>query len=277
MIKINKNNTLARTFGLLLLLTGGQFLTGCSSSSSSAPVVPPPPPPVDQNPSGLYKDGTGTFNSIAIADLRAIVHDNRIIIFSETTNFLIDGTINTVTLNDYTATVDVYSDGVINQQDVAVTGMVTNGSMISGTLSGTSLGSGNFSLVYDVTYERGATFARVETDTAPSWTSSSILMFAPNREINNYDVGSLSMAYDFVSDIGFSTERCGHNGTVVIPDSAINIYQLTETIVDTDPECTVSLTGYTGFAAVIDGTATDNTLLHVVTNGTNSEYAVLTR
>lgn len=37
-----------------------------------------------------------------------------------------------------------------------------------------------------------------------------------------------------------------------------------------------SPTNYSGLAAVIDGTAMDDTLIYAISNGTNAEFAVLT-
>jgi len=234
------------------------------------------------DPNGLYKASSGTFNSIAHDNLRGIVYNNRFIIFSEITNFLIDGTFDNILGNDYTATASVYSNGAIDQTNVPMTGTVNNGVSFTGSLNGNAatLGVGTFTLNYDAEYEKDAADARINSVAlGAEWTTTNLLMFAPSRETNNYDTSVIAGTYDFPSFVGLATEGCFHFGTITVSDPSINIYSLTETITVTDIECTVSLTGYSGYATVVDDGigGTDNIMLHAVTNGMNSEYGVFTR
>ena len=161
MHKINKNNTLARTFGLLLVLMSGQSLTGCSSSSSStpAPIVPPPPPAVDANPIGYYTGSaaiTVTAGDLTIdaPDLQAIVDADTFVVVSIAENLLYKGTITDITGNDYTATVRIYKDNYYIRS-ASVTGSITEQSTITGTITGTGdYANGSFNLTYSLLNSR---------------------------------------------------------------------------------------------------------------------------
>ena len=65
-----------------------------------------------------------------------------------------------------------------------------------------------------------------------------------------------------------------------IPDASINIYLITSLDV-TDPgfdTCDHDGTGaFTGFFAVVDGAAADDTLLFAMTNGTHSNFSIMTK
>ncbi len=159
----NKNKGSSRNLSFIAVLLIGAValfgLQGCSSGSSSS--APPPPVVIpDQDASGLFKDGTAELNggagAIMLSDMRAFVHNGRILMFSVAENLLIDGQINSIKGNDYTATVDVYEAGVKTEPAVSVTGKVMTASQITGTLNGTGAGSGTFTLTFDPLYNRGA-------------------------------------------------------------------------------------------------------------------------
>ena len=249
----------------------------------------PPPAPVNQNPSGLYKSGTAssTLDGGSVTDLIGFVHNNRMMVFSISAHILIDGTINTVTLTNYTATVNVYKNGLIDQSNVGVTGTVTNGEQITGTLNGTTgtAGSGNFSLTFDALYNRGATNARIFSDTGTTgsgilpW-AGAVMMSIPGMETNNFTVFNTSDNYFDGSFFKISPQTsCAYEGNLGIPSATLNIYTVTGLIRQTlSPTCDPLLVAndYTGFAAVVDGATTDNTLLYAITNASHAVFAVLT-
>lgn len=263
-----------RYFLLGLVLLWG--LSGCGGSSGSDPE------PLAQDASGLFKDGTAQLNAgaLMLTDLRGFVHDDRLIMFSVQGHILFEGQITTINSDEFTATIDVYETGVKTQSDVAVTGNVMTESSITGTIAGTGNASGIFTLTFDPLYSRGATFERVDT-TQPN--TSIPLSFVGNvmstmvsAETNNFNFDQVNV-YDMLARIP-GPIRCRSNGSYTIPDANINIYALNEEIVKADPGCTMSDTpGYTGFAAAIDGISTDDTLLYAVTNGTNAQFAILSK
>ncbi|MFK5951389.1 MAG: hypothetical protein QM500_21755, partial [Methylococcales bacterium] len=232
--KHNKNKGLTLFSTLIIGFVALIGLQGCSSSSGGGTT-----PIATQDASGLFKDGTAELNSGAtmLSDLRAFVHNGRIIIFSVAGNLLFDGQITDITADDYTATVDVYEAGLKTQSAVAVTGKVTSESSITGTIAGTGNASGTFTLTFDTLYSRGATFARIDTSTTVF--AGDIFNSVPDAATINFDFFS-STNYNLLSRSP-GPIRCSDAGSFLIPDSSINIYTLDETIVQTDPGCTMSI------------------------------------
>ncbi len=268
----NKNKGLSTIAVVLMGAASIMGLQSCGGSGDSTP----PPPIVDQDPSGLYKSGTGTLDGTGVSDIIAFVHNSRLMAFSVTTNILIDGTIDSVTANDYVATVNVYKDGVLDQANVNVTGMVTNASQISGTLNGTGVGSGDFTVTFDPLYSRGATNARINS-AAPNNPWKGAMMTSVSGIITN--------SFEFRSDNTYggtmflaTTIVCIEDGNFLIPDSGINIYTLEESI-EQGLACPAALIAadYTGFSAVVDDASTDDTLLYAISNGASSVFGVLTQ
>jgi hypothetical protein len=267
----NKNNNLsnhaAAFMGFLLLLISSVGLVGCNSSSST------PAPLPDQDASGLYKNGTGNLNSGASmpTDLIGMIHANRFIIFSVSAHILLDGTMTAPVKNDFTATADVYENGVKTQTGISITGQVTTKSSFAATLSGTGLASGTIDLLYDPLYTVGATFARIEATGFNTWSN------APSYSVNDT---ILRLGFDSLgiySGGNSQNPSCSYdNGVTTIPSNQINIYQLTNDITESN-SCAIIGNGYTGFGSVIDTNSTDDTFLYAVTNGINSVFAILTK
>lgn len=271
----NKNSVLPVFSALIFILSVFFVLPGCSSSSDPA-IVPGPLP--DQDASGLYKSGTGNLDGSPVDDIIAFVHNDRLMAFSVTAKILIDGSIDSVTEDEYTATVTVYKDGVMAQENVSVTGMVMNESQVSGTLNGTGVGSGDFSLTFDPLYSRGATSDRILTGLGNAF--GDVFMDIPSMETTNFSMFLFNNIINYtLTTVNTSLNpipRCDHDGTSVITDSTINIYTLQEVITQTQ-NCTISTSNYTGFAAVVDGVAEDDTILYAVSNGLNSVFSVITK
>ncbi len=235
----------------------------------------------DQDASGLFKDGTASLDggALMLSDLRGFVQDDRIIIFSASGHLLFDGQIATISSDDYTATVDVYEDGVLTQSDVAVTGIVSTQSQINGTISGTGNANGTFTLMFDALYSRAATAERIDTD-APlngvQYDKFGGLVYSsmPGVGTDNFNVDALSIY--FLISFTSSKDQCKSNGTYNIND--VNIYPLDEVISHLGINCIIPITpNYTGFASLVDGTVEDDTLIYAVANGTNAQFAILTR
>ncbi len=236
----------------------------------------------NQDGSGIY-NGTATVDvNTDITDLRGIIYNNRFMFFSVTANphVLYDGTITSITSDDYTATVDVYENGVKTQTAVAVTGKVLTATSITGTI-GTSGTAGNhngtFSLTFDSVYNRAGTTARIEATGFNKTTGTTYGTLNP-----------ISDRYDFRTDFSFgvaSTTCDIINEVYAIPDTAINIYTIDNIdIVDLTGISDLCLdsyegSGYSGLITVVDDgiSGTDNRILIAYTNGTNSVFGLLTK
>jgi len=258
-------------------------LQGCSSSSSTTPVV------ADQDASGIFKSGTAELNSGAtmLNDLRAFVHNGRIIVFSVSGHLLFDGQITGITGDDYTATVDVYEAGLKTQSTVAVTGKVTSESQITGTITGTGDASGTFTLTFDTAYNTPATeaIAIIHPD---DWEGDLLSQFSfagetptPFDNTDMYDnTGSIGIAGS-IKDSN-NVQICEYLGTVTIPDSTINIYSFNLSAPNSafnQANCTDFTFGqnFTGLNSVLSETGTQKDLIIAFTDGTQAVFGVLTQ
>lgn len=262
-----KTTIIAAFLSGLMLVTS---LIGCSSS-------PDPIPPEDAN--GLFT-GTGTVNSgTSLTDIRGFVHEGRFIFFDKTEAVLYDGQISSISGSDLTATVDVYKDGAkVTPTSVAVTGMVTGRSSMLLSLNGTGYAAGSLTLTFDLLYDRGATIAKLFADSFARWVGDShtpATLIGGNVSILSENDVTVT---EFRGDTG-APAFCFYDGFKSIPDPVINIYLITALdVTDTGgTSCDHIGAGYTGFFAVVDGTGTDDTLLFAATNGTNSNFSVMTK
>jgi len=152
-------------FPLMLLALFALVLQGCGDGVRVLP-------PSDADPTGYYtnsgtasvSDGAG--GTIDIGDLQAMVQGNRIMMMSVAEKLLYDGTITNISGNDFTADFTIYSrGGDVNGATPMTTtanGTITAGSSITGTLTGSGVGSGPFNLTYALTDNQAADIARIE-------------------------------------------------------------------------------------------------------------------
>jgi len=257
-----KNINLSLIAAVFISLTGLFGLQACSSSSST--------PVVNEDASGLFK-GIGTVNTnTALADVRGFVHGTRFMFFDEDTSVLYDGQITGIVASDITGTTDVYKDGV-KVSTSTVTGTVTSQSTLSLTLTGSGYGAGSLSLTFDLLYNRSATVAKLATISPARWVGD------PHTTAGGSVVRIKSVDIDdtIEGDTG-APYACLYTGTKSIPDATANIYQLTLVVEEPGTTCDHEGTGYTGFFAVVDGSAAEDTLLFAATNGTNANFSIMT-
>ncbi|MBI1425466.1 MAG: hypothetical protein GC149_18680 [Gammaproteobacteria bacterium] len=136
-----------RVIGLCFLPLA-MLLSGCGGGSSSSP------PPAD--PTGYY--GVSGFATVKQSDnitdlsissgLEAMVYNNRILMLSSADKLLYDITITNISGDSFTGTAVIYTDNQ-NPMNATVSGTITSGSSITGTLTGTGAGNGTFKLVYE--------------------------------------------------------------------------------------------------------------------------------
>ncbi|MDX2504409.1 MAG: Calx-beta domain-containing protein [Gammaproteobacteria bacterium] len=224
----------------------------------------------DANPKG-YFTGVANVNSTSYSDMTGIAYNNRLMVFSPAANVLYDIAITSISVTDFSGTVNVYVSGNNTLEAVTVTG-TTNESRIQATFAGgTGLAVGSFDILFDTQNNRGATLARVSTVTSPVWEGNFFGIDVDTGSFASNVLGQYSSADDTV-------ERCGASGTFVLPDSSLNIYQLSHDVVDsTIGTCftTYESSGHTGFASVIDNVTTDDGLIYAFTNSTFALFAVV--
>ena len=121
---------------------------------------------VSADPAGYYSNA-GTANvedagggALVINDLQGMVDGNRIMMMSVANELLYDGTITNMEIKgdfttDFTADFTIYTSGE-NPMNATVSGTITAGSSITGTLTGSGVGNGQFSLLYAATNDQAA-------------------------------------------------------------------------------------------------------------------------
>ena len=263
----NKNKVISIIATVLLSVASIVGLQGCSGSSDSVTVVP------TQDASGLY-NGLGTLNTQSLDDLKSMVNANRMMLFSVTANLVIDGTLS-VTNDDFTGTVKIYKNGVVADQAASVSGKVTTASSITGTITNSTVANGTFELTFDPLYNREASITKIDSTGLPLWAGTS---YSIDTDVTfTMDVSNTNNFFDATD------AACSYDGGVVVISSVqINIYLLTSITVTDFIGCKIlspnpTADDYNGFASLVDGIGAEDTLLAVMTNGTNSVFSVLTR
>lgn len=144
---------------VVLLVLLGLVLQGCGGGGGGEPA--------DVDPTGYY-DTIGTANvddgiggTLVITDLQAMVNNNRFIAISDSSGIVYDGMITNITGIDFTAMVSVYQNGALLSTST-IDGMITEDSSITGTLTGTGLGNGSFSLTYALSNNQDADLFRIQ-------------------------------------------------------------------------------------------------------------------
>jgi len=144
---------------------------GCFHSSSGGGKIGVTP---DADPAGYYdvsgtaSVGNGSGGTLTITDLQGLVNGTRFIAISDANGLVYDGTMTEINIDDFTATVSVFQDGTLITT-APVTGMITAGAKITGTLTGSGLGSGSFELIYALSNDTAAALSRVQNSVDEGW------------------------------------------------------------------------------------------------------------
>ena len=222
----------------------------------------------DADPKG-YFTGVANVNNTNYNDMMGIAYNNRLMLFSPTANVLYDIAITSVSVTDYTGTVDVYVNGNVLKGSITVSG-TTNESQIQGTFAGgTGFAVGSFDILFDTPNNRGATLSRIETSGLP-WKGNVYGFVTETGEFTTNQTGSYT---------GFDDDdepSCIYTGNYVIPDSNFNVYQMDHDVLD-NGSCVFITEDHTGFASVIDDIGTNDKLVYAFANGTLSLFAIMSR
>ena len=222
------------------------------------------------NPKG-YFSGTSTLNSINLTDMTGMMFNNRLMMFSPSQNVLFDITSFSSTVNDYTATANVYEAGLLTQAGISLSG-TTDEASISGTFSGGSgLAAGSFNIVYDVDNNIGATLARIEATGFGEWTGD---IFGIDNDSSGRFISDSIGNYS-ISDSNTPACAISFDASLNIPDSQFNIFELNHDVLE-NSSCEYISTGHTGFASVLSLNTVD-TIVFAYANGAISLFGVMTK
>jgi hypothetical protein len=147
-----------RVLHMVLILFASVMLSSCGGGGGGGNTTTPTPSQVtNADPTGYY-DITGTASvddgsggTLAINQLEAMINNNKLLMMSATSSLLYDISIITIEGNNFSGSANVYylSGSSLLTTTASVDGTITQGSSITGTLKGTGVGNGTFSLVYN--------------------------------------------------------------------------------------------------------------------------------
>ena len=210
--------------GYFLLVGSFIVLTACGGGGGDGGTPLPTP---DANPTGYY-DNRGTASvlpgvgntQVAVTDLQGIIHNNRLMMLSAAQDLSYDGSI-TVSGNSYSGTLSVYFKGAF-QGAAPVTGTITQGTSVSGTLTGTGAGSGSFQLLYAANNGEAAALSRVENMTNPYWQGP----IGGSASMNVIAINSAGNLLHAQAAFNGTFEQCEITGTIN-PIAGSNLYTVT--------------------------------------------------
>ena len=255
-------------FPLILLVLIVLVLPGCFHDDDDPAPVPVP----DANPAGYYDvTGTASVGGIPnITDLQAIVNGSRIMMMSAANELLYDGSITSINGNDFTATFTIYDDGA-NPINATVSGMITQGSSITGTLSGSGVGSGTFSLTYATTNNEVASLSKIENTTNFSW--GAMIGGATATAAFEFIIDAAGGMVDDENNVQGLFHACqitsGFGASTISPIAGTNIYEINAELVGCSPNTSVNME-YIGLATTRTQTNADDTLVFMMTSGDHS-------
>jgi len=268
-----KNNALTRIFNLIVTFLLISTLASCGGGGGSTP---------DADPTGYYtggatvKDTDGT-SDLSLTDLRGMINGNWVMIMSPTQAILYDATITSISGNDFTADVTIYYGMDAGSTtpppapiSTTLSGAITEGSQITGTIAGTGIGTGTFSLTYSFTNSDIANLANI----AKTWTGAinNVPQLSSVFKFNIAGDGTVTVGFVDAADKGIF-KGCEMTGTVS-PIANTTIYSVNVTMKTNSCPETKYETDYTGFATTSD--TNHNTLVIQFSNGIVAFLAELT-
>jgi len=268
-----KNNGLSRVFDLLFSLLLISVLAGCGGGGGSTP---------DADPTGYYTGGATVKNTdglggdLVLTDLRGMISGNRVMIMSNSQALLYDATITDINGNNFTANVMIYyglDAGATATPPPApisttISGTITEGSQITGTVAGAGIGTGNFNLTYSLTNSDTADIANIVS----SWKGAINKVDQAVFDFSIASGGAVSVVFLTTPDQGIF-QTCQMTGTLS-PIANTTIYSVDVTLTTGTCNTPSYETNYTGFATTSD--TNHNTLIVQFSNGTVAFLAELT-
>ncbi len=251
---------------MLLLALFALALQGCGDGVRILP-------PSDADPTGYYTntgvlevmENDNTTPRLAITDLQGMVTDGQLMMLSDTENLTYVGRF-TVSGNDISGTVTVYEADEMTQKDVPLTGQVTAGSKITGTLSGIGAANGTFTLNYAPLVDNGP----VDMDMVIrllSWRPvtgnpsaiPTLDMAAGARPAPATNMTSGGSGSDIFNNCGFTGRMDPITGT--------HLYRVSVNMLDCVNPDILDTPVYTGLASVRNEVSSNDRLILVMTNG----------
>lgn len=273
-------NRYLRTLLLMLLAMTLLSLMGCGGGDDKK-IAP------NANPNG-YFSGTADVRTLAddevalhIPDLQVIIYDDRFMAMSHSNHLLYDGTISSVTGNNYEASVTIFEKGLI-VGTASVEGQITTGSRVTGDFIGTHAGNGSFDVTYGDDNGQQASKERYQTDyndeagTGLVWRT---VLYGEGRA-HGFADATLDDTFWQISSANIGPQnQCiwptDTSGAVFTAITNSNLYHVNLNF--STCHLAASNGDYTGLATLLTESETDDTFLVAYTNGTIGYFATYTK
>lgn len=245
----------------IALLTLLGVMTGCGGGGKGGTT---PAPVVNADPTGYY-DITGTASvkqsdnttALDIKDLQGLVYNAQLYMFSAATGYAFDGPM-IITGNNFTATVTIYNNGYKVTMPIAtISGTITPGKSIQGTLTGSAAGNGSFTLNYAAINNPDAALSTIQRG-GYVWRSP----IGGSAKVDPFNL---------IIDVAGAFSNAGPGGTLACditgkftPIAGAHLYSVTATMSNCfDPAAAGT---YTGLASTYTQTNPNDVLVMVVTD-----------
>lgn len=265
--KYNKNNLISVLSALILSFTAIFSLQGCSSSDDAVVVIE------DADPTGYYTGAADvkpdSNTDLHIDDLQGMINGTRFMVMSIANTLLYDGTVTDVTVNDFTANVTIYKDGLV-VSTTTMAGTITEGSQITGTIAGTDAFNGTFTLVFAQSNNEPSTISKVENTPGVVWFSQVDPVNGQMFEIDN--AGNI-INIDAPTGVFGGCTITG--GSTITPIPNTRLYNVSLEFIG----CSASGPVYTGLATTKSVGGADDVLVFTYTDGTlgaSADYTLFT-
>jgi hypothetical protein len=204
---------------------------------------------------------------LIIDDLQALVSGNQIKMMSVAEGLLYDVTITSISENTFTGDVEIYRDGV-QLPSAVVSGMITEGSSITGALTGEGSGNGTFDLVYSMHNGQMADLSRIDdTNIGLRWNISNNFICT----ICDFDIGSDGvMNFDAIFFEPLF-DGCSIENGVITAITGTSLYSVDLTLANCNTDSAIDGV-YTGLAIDRFDIQPDALLVTAISNGAYAIY-----
>ena len=257
--KHNKNNALSIFSALIWSFTVIFALQGCGSSGDDAVVVV-----VDADPTGYYTGAADVKDSsnldLHIDDLQGMINGTRFMVMSVANTLLYDGTITDVTANDFTANVTIYKDLLV-VSTTTMSGTITEGSQITGTIIGTSAFNGTFTIVFAQSNSEPSAISKVENTPGVFWSGQ--IQPAPDTP-QLFAIDSIGNITDIDAPTGVFGGCTITGASTISPIPNTRLYNVSLEFIG----CSATGSIFTGLATTKDVGSADDVLVFTYADGT---------
>ncbi len=164
-LNIRFNPLLMMLLALFMLTVQGCFHSGGGGGGT----VTNADPTGYYNVLGKASVDNGNSETLVIEDLQGMVSGDRFIAISDANGLVYDGKITDITGNDFSAAVSVFQNGIF-LSTATLTGMITEGAKITGTLTGNEQGNGTINeLLYALSNDTVAALSNVQNNGSERW------------------------------------------------------------------------------------------------------------